>query len=174
MLDRQRISIGARVVLLLLCGGLTFIESLRSAAPAEELGRPTALLSASRSWRWSSPPPVEVGLGPGRRVGRGVPARHVGRRPTSPFCPTSWPRARRGLIAGIAGAVYVAGASSATVLAARLLGFTEQDPLEYSTTAAEWIVLALLTGPGCLGSQVGFARRTGTSPTRRPTGWSAS
>ena len=45
VLDRQRISIGARVVLLLLCGGLTFIESLRSATPAEELGRLTALLS---------------------------------------------------------------------------------------------------------------------------------
>ena len=67
-----------------------------------------------------------------------------------------------GLVAGIAGAVYVAGASSAMVLAARLLGLTEQDPLDYSTTAAEWIVLALFTGV-----LAAWARRLGVRPTDR-------
>jgi signal transduction histidine kinase len=163
VLDRQRISIGARVVLLLLCGGLTFIESLRSATPAEELGRLTALLSiavvamvvAATTSKSVWIPVVESAAVCLLVMSDGGPHESL-----LPYLLA--PALDAGLIAGIAGAVYVAGASSATVLAARLLGFTEQDPLDYSSTAAEWIVLALLTG-----ILAAWARKLGVRPTDR-------
>ena len=163
VLDRQRISIGARVVLLLLCGGLTFIESLRSATPAEELGRLTALLSiavvamvvAATTSKSVWVPVVESAAVCLLVMSDGGPHESL-----LPYLLA--PALDAGLLAGIAGAVYVAGASSATVLAARLLGFTEQDPLDYSTTAAEWIVLALLTG-----ILAAWARKLGVRPTDR-------
>ncbi len=67
-----------------------------------------------------------------------------------------------GLLAGLRGAVFVAGASSTMVLTARLLGLTERNLVNYSSTAAEWILLALLTG-----MLAAWARRLGLRATDR-------
>jgi signal transduction histidine kinase len=163
VLDRQKLSIGARVVLLLLCGGLTFIESLRSATPAQELGRLTALLSIAV---------VAVVVATARPKAAWVPVLESAGvtlivmsdgGPHEPLLPYLLaPALDAGLVAGIGGAVYVAGASSAMILAARVFGLTERDPVDYSSTAAEWVVLAMFTG-----ALAAWARRLGVRPTDR-------
>ena len=126
VLDRQKLSIGARVVLLMICGGLTFVESLRmSADPGEELGRLTALLSisvVSVIVATARPKATWVPVAESSAVALLVMSDGGPHEPLLPYLLA--PALDAGLVAGVRGAVFVAGASSAMVLLARLLGLT--------------------------------------------------
>jgi len=158
VIDRQRLSIVARTVLLLLCAGLTLVGSIApTAEPAQDLGRFTALLSIAI---------VAVGLAAARPKDTWVPIAETAAvsllvmadgGPHEPLLPYLLaPALDAGLLAGLRGAVVAAGASSGMVLLARLLGFTDRDLVGYSTKAAEWVLLALLAG-----SLAAWARRLG-------------
>ena len=117
------------------------------ADPGDELGRWAALLSiavvaviaTAAMPRTAWIPAVESGSVSLLVMSAGGP-----HEPLLPYLLA--PALDAGLVAGVRGAVFVAGASSAMVLAARALGVSERNLVTYSTTAAEWILLALLVG----------------------------
>lgn len=158
VLDRQRLSIIARGVLLLLCAGLSLVSSVQPmAVPAEELGRFAALFSIAI---------VAVALAAARPKDTWVPVAEAAAvsmlvmsdgGPHEPLLPyLIAPVLDAGLLAGLGGSVVAAGVSSAMVMLARLIGFTDRDLVDYSATAAEWILLALFAG-----SLAAWARRLG-------------
>lgn len=158
VLDRQRLSIGARSVLLLLCGALTLVESMHPAVnPADELGRLTALLSVGMvavAATVAAPRAVWVPVLESSAVSLLVMSAGGPHEPLLPYLLA--PAVDAGLLAGFRGAILVAGASSTMVLTARVFGLTQRDLIAYSATAAEWILLALLAG-----LLAGWARRLG-------------
>ncbi|HEX4818444.1 MAG TPA: histidine kinase, partial [Nonomuraea sp.] len=165
LLDRQRLSISSRVVLLTLTLGLTLVESMHSATDAidvaEELTRYSALVSlaivavVAASARPKHPvvPVAEAAAASLLMLADGGP-----HEPLLPYLLA--PALDAGLLAGVRGAVFVAGASSAMVLLARLVGSTRRDLVSYSAVSAEWVMLALLAGV-----LAAWARRLGVRTT---------
>lgn len=158
VLDRQQLGIVIRGVLLLLCAGLSVIETVRpSSDPGTTVGRLVALtsialvsvvtLSAAPRAKWL--PVLESASVALLVMSDGGP-----HQPLLPYLLA--PALDAGLLGGIATVVYAAGASSAAILLARVLGFTDRNVLNYSTTGAEWVMLALLAG-----ALAAWARRLG-------------
>jgi signal transduction histidine kinase len=171
VLDRQRMSTVARTVLLLLCALLTLVESIGPRAErVDDIGRLTALMSIAivavalatafprRSW---------VPVGESAAVTLLVMSADGPHEAVLPYLLA--PALDAGLIAGVRGAVLVAGASSAMVLVARLIDVTQRDLVGYSTVAAEWVMLALLTGV-----LAAWARRLGLRTAGRDEPYSAA
>ncbi len=158
VLDRQRLSIVARAVLLLLCSFLTLVESIGMRDDrVESIGRLTALMSiaiAGVVLATARPRATWVPVAESAAVTLLVMSAGGPHESLLPYLLA--PALDAGLVAGIRAAVLVAGASSAMVLLARLVGVTERSLVDYSTTAAEWVMLALLAG-----SLAAWARRLG-------------
>lgn len=158
VVDRQQLGIAVRGVLLLLCAGLSVIETVRPTSdPGTTVGRLVALMSitlitvvtlaASPSVKWV--PIVESAC-----VALLVMSDDGPHQPLLPYLLA--PALDAGLLGGVATVIYAAGASSAAILLARVAGFTDRNVLSYSTTAAEWVLLALLAG-----GLAAWARRLG-------------
>jgi len=148
VLDRQRVSTVARTVLLLLCALLTLVESLDPRADrVDEIGRLTALMSiAVVALALAAAFPRQSWVPVAESAGVTLLVMSAGGPHEAVLPYLLAPALDAGLIVGVRGAVLVAGASSAMVLLARLIGVTNRNLVDYSTTAAEWIMLALLAG----------------------------
>jgi signal transduction histidine kinase len=171
VLDRQRLGIVVRGVLLLLCSGLSVVETVRpSSDPGTTLGRLVALMSISlvaivalAAWpsaRWV--PVVESAAVALLVMSDGGPHQSL-----LPYLLA--PAIDAGLLGGISTVIYAAGASSSAILLARILGFTDRDVLSYSTTGAEWVMLALLAG-----ALAAWARRLGVRTAGRDEAYPAA
>jgi signal transduction histidine kinase len=148
VLDRQRLSVVVRGGLVLLCAGLSVVESVRPTTdPGGSLGRLAALLTIgimvavlaairpSATWV----PVLEASL-----VSLLAMADQGPHQPLLPYLLA--PALDAGLLAGIRTVIYAVGASSAMILLARLVDLTDRDIVDYGSTATEWVLLALLTG----------------------------
>ncbi|HET7736867.1 MAG TPA: GAF domain-containing sensor histidine kinase [Nocardioidaceae bacterium] len=151
LLDRQRLSISSRAVLLTLTFGLTLVESMHSATDAlgvaDEVTRHAALVivaivaivAASARPKHPAVPVAEAASAALVMMVDGGPHESL-----LPYLLA--PALDAGLLAGVRGAVFVAGSASAMVLVARLAATTRRDLVDYSAVSAEWILLALLAG----------------------------
>ncbi|MDQ1602329.1 MAG: hypothetical protein QOE01_174 [Actinomycetota bacterium] len=148
IVERQRLGLAARATLLLLCSGLSLVDSLHQAnGSLDVLGRLSVLVAiailavvAGAAW----PQSVWVPVAEAASVAVLVMANAGPHQPLLPYLLA--PALEAGLIAGVRGAVATAGAAAAMFLAASPFEIRKGQSLTYSSTASEWVLLALATG----------------------------
>ena len=161
VIDRQRLTILARLVMLLLCAGLTFVESIQQEGVGNEavarlmvlawIAAMAVIAAYARPSAWWVPV-AESGTVALLAMAGGGPHEAL-----LPYLLA--PALDAGLLAGAQGAISAVGTAAATMLVARIVDLTNRDVLDYSTTAAQWILLALSTG-----MLAAWARRLGVRP----------
>lgn len=157
VVSRRRLSIATRVTLIVLCSALTVVAVLAEGFRLHDLIRLAALIAIGclavaatgrRPQNWW------ILVAESALVALLVMTAGGPHEPLLPYLLA--PALEVGLLAGVRGALTVAGSASAMVLLARAADVTDRGVVEYSTTAAQWVLLALATG-----TLAAWARRFG-------------